>query len=66
VLVIYKHNFDVKIKKNGQRNHKTTVDDVISTGKDNKPVSGRVFCKKVGSRLNNQSNPLIGAKAGMG
>ncbi len=66
MLVMYTHNFDVKTKKNGQRNHKTAVEDVISTGKDNKPVSGRVFCKKVGSRLNNQSNQLIGAKAGVG
>ena len=56
----------MKTKKNGQRNHKTAVEDVISTGKDNKPVFGRVFCKKVGSRLNNQPNKLIGANAGMG
>jgi hypothetical protein len=66
VLVIYIQNFDVKTKKNGQRNHKTAVDDVISTGNDDKPVTGRVFCGKVGSRLNNQSNQLIGANAGMG
>ncbi len=63
---MYTHNFGVKTKKNGQRNHKTAVEDVISTGKDNKLVFGRVFCKKVGSRLNNQPNKLIGANAGMG